>query len=105
MESKQDVGLIRRQLQDSVFRPAIQLIENTYSRSVFRQLANCRTANTGVHLLRCNDSDCGHQHYQYHNCGNRHCPNCGGMKRQQWLEDKMSDLLPNLLSCSLYPAS
>src|SRR5699024_6900695 len=65
-----------------------------YSQSVFRQLAHCRTANTGVHLLRCDDADCGHQHYQYHNCGNRHCPNCGGMKRQQWLEDKIADLLP-----------
>src|SRR5690625_4890905 len=94
MESKQDVGLIRRQLQNAVFRSAIGQTANPYSQSVFRQLANCRTANTGVHLLRCNDADCGHQSYQYHNCGNRHCPNCGGMKRQQWLEDKMSDLLP-----------
>src|SRR5699024_230725 len=94
MESKRDVGIIRRQLQDVVFRPAIGQTANPYSQSVFRQLANCRTANTGVHLLRCNDADCGHQSYQYHNCGNRHCTNCGGMKRQQWLEDKMSDLLP-----------
>lgn len=94
MESKQDVAVIRRQLQDAIFRPAIQQTANPYSQSVFRQLANCRTANTGVHLLRCNDADCGHQSYQYHNCGNRHCPNCGGMKRQQWLEDKTADLLP-----------
>lgn len=94
MAGSRDVGVIRRQLQDRVFRPAVQTTENSFSRSVFRQLANCRTANTGVHLLRCSDADCGHQAYQYHNCGNRHCPNCGGMKRQQWLEDKMADLLP-----------
>lgn len=35
-----------------------------------------------------------HEHFQYHNCGNRHCPNCGGMRREQWLEDKTSELLP-----------
>ena len=33
-------------------------------------------------------------HYQYHSCGNRHCPCCGGMKRDQWIEDRMCELLP-----------
>lgn len=88
------VGVIKKQLQDSVFRKGAQIGSNPYCRSVFKQLSHCRTIYTGVHLLHCNDATCGHQHYQYHNCGNRHCPNCGGMKRQQWLEDKLTELLP-----------
>jgi hypothetical protein len=27
-------------------------------------------------------------------CGNRHCPNCGGLKKEQWVENLMADLLP-----------
>jgi hypothetical protein len=50
--------------------------------------------HTRLHRLRCSDSDCMHEQYQYHNCGNRHCPNCGGMRREQWLEDKTNELLP-----------
>ena len=26
--------------------------------------------------------------------GNRHCPTCGGMRREAWIEDRMSELLP-----------
>lgn len=33
-------------------------------------------------------------HYQYHSCGNRHCPGCGGMKRNEWVEDRIGELLP-----------
>ncbi|MBK8152969.1 MAG: transposase zinc-binding domain-containing protein [Saprospiraceae bacterium] len=25
---------------------------------------------------------------------NRHCPTCGGMRREAWIEDRMSELLP-----------
>jgi hypothetical protein len=25
--------------------------------------------------------------------GNRHCPNCGGLKREQWIDNRMSELL------------
>lgn len=45
-----------------------------------------------MHQFQCNK--CQQIHYKYHSCGNRHCPNCGGMKREQWIEDRMSELLP-----------
>lgn len=89
-----DIAELRQQLQQLVFKPASKNCQNPYSKSVFKQLSECHTAQGGMHRLRCNDSDCGHEHYQYHNCGNRHCPNCGGMRRQQWLEDKTAELLP-----------
>jgi hypothetical protein len=33
-------------------------------------------------------------HYQYHSCRNRHCPNCGAGKKEQWIEARMAELLP-----------
>lgn len=85
---------LRSQLQNLVFKRGIDQSNNPYSKATFRSLSQCHTAQQGVHMLRCSDSDCGFLHYQYQNCGNRHCPNCGGMRRQQWLEDKTSELLP-----------
>ncbi len=90
----QHVQTIRQQLQQHVFKKASQTIQNPYSKAVFQQLMHCHTATQGVHRLRCKDTTCLHEHFQYHNCGNRHCPNCGGMRREQWLEDKTSELLP-----------
>jgi hypothetical protein len=31
---------------------------------------------------------------QYHSCRNRHCPNCGASKQQQWVEARMRELIP-----------
>ena len=94
MDKSDSISVIRSQLQQSVFKLGIQQAQNPYSKKVFEQLTHCHTANTGFHLNRCNNADCQHQLYQFHNCGNRHSPNCGGMKREQWLENKTSELLP-----------
>ncbi|MBK6477682.1 MAG: transposase [Saprospiraceae bacterium] len=32
--------------------------------------------------------------YQYHSCRNRHCPACGSMQKEQWVDDRRSELLP-----------
>ena len=85
---------LRSKLQNIVFKSAIKQTQNTYSKKVFEQLTACHTAGIGVHVNRCSNSDCRHEQYQYHSCGNRHCPNCGGTKREQWLEDKTAALLP-----------
>jgi hypothetical protein len=85
---------LRSKLQEHVFKRAAIKTKNPYSKQVFEQLSRCHTAAQGMHRLRCSDTDCLHEHYQYHNCGNRHCPNCGGMRRAQWIEDKTAELLP-----------
>lgn len=94
MKPVNDLSEVRRQLQQVVFKQGIHQIQNPYSKKVFEQLTYCHTAQIGMHRLRCNNDDCMQDRYQYHNCGNRHCPNCGGMRREQWLEDKISELLP-----------
>ena len=91
---QQSLSAIRQLLQQKIFaHPSIQFC-NSYSRSVFNRLGKCHTAAIGVHQFNCSNSSCNHIHYQYHSCGNRHCPNCGGMKREQWIADRMSELLP-----------
>lgn len=67
---------------------------NAYSKNIFSQLHRCHTAAMGMHHYKCDDASCNHIHYQYHSCGNRHCPNCGGLKKQQWIENLTAQLFP-----------
>lgn len=55
-------------------------------------IEHCRTAYFGGHLERCDH--CGHEHYSYHSCRNRHCPKCHGEQTQAWLEKQQARLLP-----------
>jgi len=77
-----------------IFGQAASLPFNNYSQRVFTKLHHCHTAAIGVHTYKCSDPDCNHLHHQYHSCGNRHCPNCGGLKKEQWIENLTADLLP-----------
>jgi hypothetical protein len=77
-----------------IFGQAASLPFNNYSQQVFSKLHHCHTSAIGMHTYRCSDPDCKHLHQQYHSCGNRHCPNCGGLKKEQWVEDLTADLLP-----------
>jgi hypothetical protein len=84
----------RQLLQTKIFaHPSVGGF-NPYSQAVLSRLSRCHTAAIGVHHYRCNNKGCMYMHYQYHSCGNRHCPCCGGMKRDQWVEDRMGELLP-----------
>lgn len=67
---------------------------NTYSQHIFTQLSKCHTAKMGLHRLQCNQEKCQNEQYQYHSCGNRHCPNCGGLKKEEWIENRTRELLP-----------
>ena len=82
-----------QQLQQLFGQAAAQPF-NAMSKQVFSRLHQCHTAANGVHTYRCNQGACHHLHYQYHSCGNRHCPNCGGLKKEQWIENLTADLLP-----------
>lgn len=77
-----------------VFGKAASHPFNAYSKQVFTKLHDCHTAAIGVHTYKCSDPGCNHLHHQYHSCGNRHCPNCGGLKKEQWIENLTADLMP-----------
>lgn len=68
--------------------------ENTHVAGVLQRIKTCRTAALGYHVYKCDNKECGHIKYQYHSCRNRHCPNCGAIKKQEWIEARMQELLP-----------
>lgn len=88
------MSVTQGQLQNKLFaHPFIQSF-NPYSKAVFNKLNHCHTAHIGMHRFQCDQGACGFQHWQYHSCGNRHCPNCGAFKKEQWIDFKTSELLP-----------
>ena len=52
----------------------------------------CRSAAMGSHADGC--SSCGHLRISYNSCRNRHCPQCQGLQREQWIQAREAELLP-----------
>lgn len=61
-------------------------------RKVIRRIVQCRTAELGGHVDRCDR--CGHLRVSYNSCRDRHCPKCQGIKRAEWLHARCDRLLP-----------
>ena len=64
-------------------------------RSLFA-LKKCRTSALGGHIDACDD--CGTMSISYNSCRNRHCPQCQGHKKEEWIQKREQDLLP----CTYY---
>jgi hypothetical protein len=54
-------------------------------------MVSCRTPALGGQLYRC---DCGKEHYAYHSCNHRACPQCGHADATEWLNRQRRKLLP-----------
>jgi hypothetical protein len=52
----------------------------------------CRTAELGGHVEQCDQ--CGFERIAYNSCRDRHCPKCQTLAKEQWLNDRKSELLP-----------
>lgn len=52
----------------------------------WRAIIACRTKALGC-------DTCGHSHWQYHSCRNRHCPQCGARAKDAWLQGRLAELL------------
>ena len=58
---------------------------------VWRAICACRTAALGGQQLAC--AACGHSHWHYHSCRNRHCPQCGARAKDAWLQGRLAEVL------------
>ncbi|MFA6064209.1 MAG: IS91 family transposase [Gallionella sp.] len=58
----------------------------------WRAIVACRTSELGGQHLTCDS--CGHSHWQYHSCRNRHCPQCGTRAKDVWLQGRLAEVLP-----------
>jgi hypothetical protein len=65
---------------------------NTPQAKAWRAIVACRTAALGGQQLGCDA--CGHSHWQYHSCRNRHCPQCGARAKDAWLQGRLAEVLP-----------
>ena len=59
---------------------------------VLSLIRKCRTGELGH--LRYDCGTCRRIHWVGRSCNNRHCPNCQSDRTQQWLNDRLSELLP-----------
>ncbi len=57
----------------------------------WRGIVACRTPALGGERLDC--GQCGHSHWQYHSCRNRHCPQCGARAKDAWLQGRLAEVL------------
>ena len=62
--------------------------------SVLSKILLCRTATLKGHLYRC--TGCGSEVQVYNSCTDRHCPQCGGARRADWLDKSAAVILPNV---------
>lgn len=59
---------------------------------VMERICACRTAELGGHQLAC--TACGWSAPVYNSCGDRHCPQCRGLQRKEWLDNRQQQILP-----------
>jgi hypothetical protein len=63
-------------------------------RRAMSDIETCHTPAAGSALWRC--TRCGHAHFTYQGCGNRHCPACGKTAAEQWARRQCALLLPGV---------
>jgi hypothetical protein len=61
-------------------------------KKALQDIANCHTQELGCHQYHC--EECGLDHFQYHSCRNRACPECQGQAQEDWIDARLLDLLP-----------
>jgi len=64
---------------------------STAQAKAWRAICACRTPALGGQRLAC--SQCGHSHWHYHSCRNRHCPQCGARAKERWLQGRLAEVL------------
>jgi hypothetical protein len=62
--------------------------------STLAKLSLCRTAALGGRRYKC--EGCASECTLYNSCGDRHCPQCSGAKRSDWLDSTAELLLPGI---------
>jgi len=69
-----------------------ELMLNSWQLRTLSAIKRCRTALLGGHVDLC--SSCGYIQISYNSCRNRHCPKCQANKKEQWIQQRQSELLP-----------
>lgn len=81
-------NIIQEILTDTMPRMSLPFQET----KVLNKIIQCQTARLGGHVYQC--KSCGKQEVFYNSCRDRHCPNCQGALRVQWVRKRLLELLP-----------
>ena len=65
---------------------------NSWQLRTLFALKKCRTSALGGHIDACDE--CGNISISYNSCRNRHCPKCQGRNREDWIQTRETELLP-----------
>jgi Putative transposase/Transposase zinc-binding domain len=84
----------RATVQQLLQKHPLPMNKNVHVAKVLQRITVCRTAALGYHVYKCSNEACDHIKYQYHSCRDRHCPNCGAIKKKEWIEARSRELLP-----------
>lgn len=63
-------------------------------KSVLAKILLCRTATLKGHVYEC--PNCHARKNVYNSCGDRHCPQCSGARRADWLEKTTELVVPKI---------
>jgi len=89
VQTNNNVGhIIRHFLPKIIYKRGL----SKHQLKVLNAIAKCRTKALGGSVLAC--KGCGEMHYVMHSCRNRNCPNCQGIDKELWIEDRKNELLP-----------
>lgn len=81
-----------------IFRLGYDDNENYASDNQVKKIAyhimDCHSPRLGAIKTTC--GDCGADFYSYRGCGDRHCPQCQGLKQLSWVEAKSSEVIENV---------
>ena len=64
----------------------------SHQKKAMDAIKSCRTKKLGGHKDVCHS--CGTIKVSYNSCGNRNCPKCGNMAKEQWVLDRSAEVLP-----------
>lgn len=64
---------------------------NSFQIKHLSAISKCRTVELGGHIHAC--PACSFYKISYNSCGNRHCPTCGSLKREEWIVRQEEKLL------------
>jgi hypothetical protein len=78
------IGALRRFLPEAMAQ--MPFIDTPRRRAIWA-MTHCRTAEMGGHVHAC--PGCGKQHFAFHSCNHRSCPQCGSMDTAKWVHREL----------------
>ena len=68
-----------------------QQVQSPEQRKASRAILACKSGRLGVNVSRC--SECGHMEFHNNSCRSRSCPNCQGVFKELWVDQRRAEVI------------